>query len=121
MKEKINGPEQLKIVATKEDFIRRLDDAQNQFIPITWDLRRNLTLEDLIEKNKKYPYLSFRDYIKTVGYQLSTSIDIDKYSNELINSYEGLLQRIKSFQSIQEAQDVLKELDLLVKSTSNEK
>lgn len=76
MPEGINKTEQkpLKLIESREQLLERADDARNQFLVIGWDLKKNLPIEDLIQKNKSYTYLPFVDYIKTQGYELSQAI-----------------------------------------------
>jgi len=117
MPEGINKKEQkpLRLVETEKQFLERVDDTQNQFLTIGWDLNKNLPVEELIEKNKYYTYLPFLDYIKEQGYELSQTIENNEECKQLVFIHDDLIKRVKKFESIAELKQILEEVDEFLK------
>ncbi len=117
MNEGINKNEQnpLKIVETQKQFLEIIDDTQNQFLTIGWDLNKDLPIEELVEKNKHYTYLPFADYLKQQGYELSSLIKNKEDCKQLVFIHDDLIERVKKFKTILELKQILEEVNEFLK------
>lgn len=111
------GESQPKVIDNDRQFRFSFADAKDQFSVIRIDLAMGHSLEELQERNSKLPYDTFEDYIlKNKNLILADKIKNDEVYKQPILIHNNLIKRVKTFQSIKELQQIIKEVDEFIKS-----
>lgn len=99
----------LKIIEDKAKLEQRLDDARGQFLPLVFGLKGDPSFEELKNKLSSSTFLPIKEFLKITGYEISKSIEEDQECKLLLEKYDGLINRINNFQTIEEAKQIVED------------
>lgn len=103
----------VKNIETEEQFWYFVADAKNQFIGIRFQIDQ-LDDKDLSAYNKKLIYLPLSEYLKKENRFFSEKILNNDKAQGVIKTFDDLISRVKVFQTKQELNQIIEELDELL-------
>lgn len=109
MNEGKNKPEQkpIKLIVTPEDFSERINDMKNQIMPFVLGLQYGLSIERL--KEDKTKCINFEENLKQFNEALSPEMQNSELCQKFISFYNGLIERIKTFETKEDLEQIIKE------------